>query len=61
MLKEDDSLLVRGTEELLRYDSPVKRAPRIALDDIELGRPENPRGRKGDGHHQRRQPRSDGF
>ncbi len=37
MLKEDDSLLVRATEELLRYDSPVKRAPRIALEDIELG------------------------
>ena len=37
MLKEDDGLLVRATEELLRYDSPVKRAPRIALEDIELG------------------------
>ena len=37
LLKEDDSLLVRATEELLRYDSPVKRAPRIALQDIELG------------------------
>ena len=36
MLREDDSLLVRATEELLRYDSPVKRAPRIALEDIEL-------------------------
>ena len=36
MLKEDDTLLVRATEELLRYDSPVKRAPRIALEDIEL-------------------------
>ena len=56
MLKEDDSLLVRATEELLRYDSPVKRAPRIALEDIELAGQKIREGREGDDHHQLCQP-----
>ncbi|MBI3329669.1 MAG: cytochrome P450 [Nitrospinae bacterium] len=34
--KRDPALTVRATEELLRYDGPVKRAPRIAAEDIEM-------------------------
>jgi cytochrome P450 len=36
-LKRDPSLIVKATEELLRYDGPVKRAPRLAAEDFELG------------------------
>jgi cytochrome P450 len=36
-LKRDPSLIVRATEEILRYDGPVKRAPRIAAEDFEIG------------------------
>lgn len=36
-LKRDPSLIVKATEELLRYDGPVKRAPRIAAEDFEIG------------------------
>jgi cytochrome P450 len=36
-LKQDPSLIVKATEEILRYDGPVKRAPRIAAADFELG------------------------
>lgn len=36
LLKSDPSLIVRATEELLRYDSPVKRAPRIVAEDVEI-------------------------
>jgi cytochrome P450 len=36
-LRRDPSLIVKATEELLRYDGPVKRAPRIAAEDFELG------------------------
>ncbi len=36
-LKQDPSLIVKATEEILRYDGPVKRAPRIAATDFELG------------------------
>ena len=36
-LKRDPSLIVKATEEILRYDGPVKRAPRIAAADFELG------------------------
>lgn len=36
-LKQDPSLMMRATEEILRYDSPVKRAPRIAAEDLEVG------------------------
>jgi cytochrome P450 len=34
-LKRDSALIGRATEEILRYDAPVKRAPRIAAEDIE--------------------------
>ena len=34
-LKQDAALVGRATEEILRYDAPVKRAPRIAAEDIE--------------------------
>jgi cytochrome P450 len=30
-------MMVRAAEEALRYDSPVKSLPRIALEDVELG------------------------
>lgn len=36
MLKQNPSLIVRATEEVLRYDSPVKRVPRIAAEDSEI-------------------------
>jgi cytochrome P450 len=36
-LARDPSLIVKATEEILRYDGPVKRAPRIAAEDFELG------------------------
>jgi cytochrome P450 len=36
LLKSDLSLVVRATEEVLRYDSPVKRAPRIVAEDVEM-------------------------
>lgn len=35
-LKQDPSLMMRATEEILRYDSPVKRAPRIAAEDLDV-------------------------
>ncbi len=35
-LKQDPSLIVKATEEVLRYDGPVKRAPRIAAEDVEV-------------------------
>ncbi len=38
LLKSNPSLIVTATEELLRYDSPVKRAPRIMAEDIEMRR-----------------------
>jgi cytochrome P450 len=34
-LARDPSLIVKATEEILRYDGPVKRAPRIAAEDFE--------------------------
>jgi cytochrome P450 len=34
-LTRDTALLGRATEEVLRYDAPVKRAPRIATADVE--------------------------
>jgi cytochrome P450 len=36
-LKRDPSLIVKATEEILRYDGPVKRAPRMAAEDFEIG------------------------
>ena len=36
-LKREPSLIVKATEEILRYDGPVKRAPRIAAEDFEIG------------------------
>jgi cytochrome P450 len=35
-LQRDATLLPRATEEILRYDAPVKRAPRIAATDVAL-------------------------
>ena len=35
-LQRDATLIPRATEEILRYDAPVKRAPRIAAADVEL-------------------------
>jgi cytochrome P450 len=35
-LQRDPARITRATEEILRYDAPVKRAPRIAAADIEL-------------------------
>jgi len=35
-LQRDSTRITRATEEILRYDAPVKRAPRIAAADIEL-------------------------
>jgi cytochrome P450 len=35
-LQQDTTRIPRATEEVLRYDAPVKRAPRIAAVDIEL-------------------------
>jgi cytochrome P450 len=34
-LTRDATLIGRATEEILRYDAPVKRAPRIAAEDVE--------------------------
>src|SRR2546427_250508 len=34
-LKRDSALIERATEEILRYDAPVKRAPRIAAANVE--------------------------
>ena len=33
---DTQGMMVRTTEECLRYDSPVKPLPRIALEDVEL-------------------------
>jgi len=38
LLRDDPPLIVRATEEVLRYDSPVKRAPRIIAEDVEMHR-----------------------
>jgi len=35
-LQQDATGIPRATEEVLRYDAPVKRAPRIAAADVEL-------------------------
>jgi len=35
-LQQDSTRIMRATEEILRYDAPVKRAPRIAAADVEL-------------------------
>jgi cytochrome P450 len=35
-LQRDATLIPRATEEILRYDAPVKRAPRIAATDVAL-------------------------
>ncbi len=35
-LQRDPTRITRATEEILRYDAPVKRAPRIAAADVEL-------------------------
>ena len=35
-LQRDATCIPRATEEVLRYDAPVKRAPRIAATDVEL-------------------------
>ena len=35
-LQRDATRITRATEEILRYDAPVKRAPRIAAADVEL-------------------------
>jgi cytochrome P450 len=35
-LQRDATRTARATEEVLRYDAPVKRAPRIAAADVEL-------------------------
>jgi cytochrome P450 len=35
-LQRDATLITRATEEILRYDAPVKRAPRIAAADVEI-------------------------
>jgi cytochrome P450 len=37
LLKRNPSLTVKATEEILRYDGPVKRAPRIAAEDFDMG------------------------
>ncbi|MCH8988974.1 MAG: cytochrome P450 [Chloroflexi bacterium] len=34
---DTEGMMVRTAEECLRYDSPVKSLPRIALEDVELG------------------------
>jgi len=36
-LRENPSLLTSAIEEMLRYESPVARQPRVIKDDIELG------------------------
>ena len=36
-LREDPSLLNSAIEEMLRYESPVARQPRVIQDDVELG------------------------
>ena len=36
MLRNDPSLMVSATEELLRYDSPVQKLGRLAIEDIEV-------------------------
>jgi len=35
-LQRDATRITRATEEILRYDAPVKRAPRIAAAEVEL-------------------------
>ena len=35
-LQRDATRITRATEEILRYDAPVKRAPRIAVADVEI-------------------------
>lgn len=37
-LRENPSLLGSAIEEMLRYESPVARQPRVIKDDVELGR-----------------------
>jgi len=36
-LKDDPSLLTSAIEEMLRYESPVPRQPRLVKDDVEMG------------------------
>ena len=36
-LRENPSLLTSAIEEMLRYESPVARQPRVIKDDVELG------------------------
>lgn len=43
-LQDDPGLLPNAVEELLRYDSPVQRAGRMAKADIEIGGKVIPRG-----------------
>src|SRR3954471_7287359 len=43
-LRDDPGLAPAAVEELLRYDSPVQLATRVALEDIDLGGATIPRG-----------------
>ena len=55
-LVEDPEIARLAVEETLRYDSPVQRTIRVALEDTELGRPRDPTRHLGGRAGRRRQP-----
>jgi cytochrome P450 len=45
-LRSTPALLPSAIEELLRFESPVQRVPRMALEDIDIGNTRIPRGQR---------------
>jgi cytochrome P450 len=45
-LRSTPTLLPSAIEELLRFESPVQRVPRVALEDIDIGNTRIPRGQR---------------
>ncbi len=58
LLQDDPSLLISAIEEILRYESPVARQPRLMKQDAEMGGKSDAPGRDGFSNAQRGQSRS---